>query len=106
MPTEEQKKQSANLWRAWALWALWTSEECLQFLRLLNPQAGWPELRLSFQLFVSLPEEKSLDLYSRLHGKGASESCRLPNILHDLFCAMEEQVMLDDEWRGRLKFSV
>jgi hypothetical protein len=105
MPTEEQKKQSEQLWRAWALWAFWTSDECLQFLRLLNPQASWSDLRLSFLLFASLPEEQSLDLYSRLHGRGGVEACRLPNILHDLSYELEKRVALDEEWRGRLQFS-
>lgn len=105
MSSEKQKKEREHLWRAWALWAFWTSEECVQFLRLLNPEASWRELCLSFRLFVSLPEELSLDLYSRLHGKGGTEACRRPNILDDLSSALAEQMALDDEWRGRLRLS-
>lgn len=105
MSTEEKRKQNRRLWLAWALWAFWTSDECLQFLRLLNPQAGWQDLRLSFDLFGRLPEQLAEDLYARLHGRGATEACRLTNIWYDLSRALEEQTVLDDEWRGRLKFS-
>jgi hypothetical protein len=105
MPTEEQKQQSRRLWQAWALWAFWTSEECVQFLRLLNPQAGWKDLCLSFHLFAQLPNFVLEDLYSRLHGRGGVEACRLPNILHDLSCELEQQMDLDEEWRGRLRLS-
>jgi len=105
MITKEKRGQSRRLWLAWALWAFWTSEESLQFLRLLNPQAGWKDLRLSFQLFTQLPDSVMEDLYNRLHGRGGFEACRLPNIWHDLSWELEQYMALDEEWRGRLKFS-
>ncbi len=105
MSTEEKRKHSRRLFLAWALWVFWTSEESLRLLRLLNPQADWKDLRLSFQLFTKLPDQLMEDLYARLHGRAGFEACRLPNIWHDLSWELEQQTALDDEWRGRLKFS-
>lgn len=105
MPTEEKIKHNRRLWLAWALWVFWTSEESLRLLRLLNPQAGWKDLRLSFHLFVQLPDSVMEGLYDRLHGRGGFEACRAANIWHDLSVELEQQMILDDEWQGRLKLS-
>lgn len=105
MPTEEQKQQSRRLWQAWALWVFWTSEESLRLLRLLNPQADWKDLRLSFHLFVQLPDAVMEGLYDRLHGRAGFEACRSSNIWHDLSVELEQQMILDDEWQGRLRLS-
>ena len=92
MITKEKRGQSRRLWLAWALWAFWTTDESLQFLRLLNPQKSWRELCLSFETFVNLPEEVMEELYARLHQRGSSLECKSPAILLDLCAALPAQV--------------
>lgn len=92
MQSEKQRELNRSLWLAWALWVFWTSEECVQFLRLLNPRKSWQELRLSFDVFANLAPEVAEDLYARLHQRESTPESKWPNILHDLCMALPPNV--------------
>lgn len=89
MITEEKRIQSRRLCLAWALWTFWTTDESVQFLRLLNPQKSWQQLRLPFSVFVVLPEEVMEGLYTRLHHHGSVAECKTPAIFRDLCRELE-----------------